>query len=272
MNTKTCGKIAIAASITLLSCAAWAAQNAADNAGNYSTWPQTANNGYGFGNWTYDNLTPNGGYAGEFLGGSTGSGNPSSYNINSGSGKSWAFYANQATAVSAQAIAPFLGGSLGVGQTFSVQMQNYLIATGGTNGFSLQNSSGGNLFSFYFVGGQSDYYINVGGNQVSTGVGYTGNGLDLSFTQGGGDTWSFVISGPTVTTTTLTSTGTGDLLANNNIGQVDLYNESGASTGGGGSGSYDLFFNNLSVVPEPSTLAMLGMSGLSALMFFRRRK
>ena len=245
--------------------------NASDNAGNYSSWPQTANNGSGFGNWSFNNTTPNGGYSGEFLGTSyTSAGG----GINSGSGNAFGFYANGGASAEAQAILPFLSGSLTANQAFSIEMQDQNITDdGGQVGFSLQDSSGNNLFQFYFSGGQSQYLVNVGGTQVNTGVGYTADPLTLSFEQGAGDAWSFSISEGGTLEATLDSTSTGDLLSANDISQANLFSLNGGSARTLGDND-NLYFNNPTVTttPEPSTLALGGMSGLAAVLFIRRRR
>jgi len=249
------------------------AQNASDSANNYSSWPQTANNGTGFGNWSYNNTTPNGGYSGEFLGSSyTGNGG----GINSANGNAFGFYANQGNYAEAQATAPFSAGSLTAYQTFSVQMQNHFIGdSGGQEGFSLQNSSGNDILQFYFNGGSSDYYLNIWTGistsmQVDTTVGYTSSPLTLDYSQGSGDTWSFSIAEGGSTVATLSSTTTGDLLWENAISQVDLYSVNGSDSG---DQNDNVYYNNLSVVttPEPSSV-VLGAAGLATLLLLRRRR
>jgi MYXO-CTERM domain-containing protein len=247
--------------------------NASDSANNYSSWPQSANNGTGFGSWTYNNVTPNGGYSGQFLGSSyTGNGG----GINSANGNAFGFYANGGTYAQAQATAPFSAGALAAGQTFSVQMQDHYIGdTGGQEGFSLQNSSGGDLLQFYFNGGSSDYYLNIWTGsgtsaQVDTGVGYTSSPLTLEYTQGSGNNWSFTILEGSATMATLTSAGTGDQIWENGVSQVGLYSLNGGNLD---NQNDNVFFNNLgiSTVPEPSTMA-LGAAGMGLLLRLRRRR
>jgi len=269
-------KLTFPAKVTLLAAflpVAASAQIASDNAGNYSTWPQTANNGTGFGNWSYNNTTPNGGFSGEFLGSSyTSNGG----GINSGNGNAFGFYANSGTFAEAQAIAPFSAGSLTANQTFSVQMQDHFIGdSGGQEGFSLQNSSGNDIFQFYFNGGSSDYYLNVWTGpttsvQVDTTVGYTSSPLTLDYSQGSGDTWAFSILEGSTTVATLSSASTGDLIWQNGISQADLYSMNGGDLG---NQNDNVYFNNLNIVatPEPST-TVLGAAGLATLLLLRRRR
>jgi hypothetical protein len=246
---------------------------ASDNAGNYSSWPQTANNGAGFGSWSFNNPTPNGGYAGEFLGGSyTSNGG----GINSGNGNAFGFYANSGNYAEAQALTTFSAGALTAGETFSVQMQNHYIGdAGGQEGFSLQNSSGNNLIQFYFNGGASDYYLSIWTAiatpvQVDTGVNYTSGPLTLNYTQGAGTAWSFAILEGATTVGALSSASTGDALWQNSVSQVNLYSLNG---GDSGNQNDNVYFNNLSVTaPEPTTLALSGLSALALLALRHRRK
>lgn len=259
--------LTLAASASL----SFGAQNASDNAGNYSGWGMgnssgsQASAGTGFGSWNFINTEPNGGFSGEFVGAGYNNGGT----INSGNGNAFGFYANSAASDESQAIAPFIG-NLSAGQTFSVQgMVDNIGDQGGEIGLDLQDNTSANIFSTYFVGGLNDWFINVGGNQVDTGLGFTKSPLTFSFTQGAGNTWSFTISALGGSSETLTSASTGDLLTSSTISQVDLFNQNGADNGNQNDNSY---FNNLVIVPEPSSLVILGMSGLSAMFMFRRRK
>jgi len=234
-----------------------AALVASDSAGNYTSWGPQANLmnlGTNFGNWSYINSTPNGGFADEFLGSS---------GINIGNGLSFGLLANSAAGSEAQAILPFLGGSLAENQMFSVQMQNGSVANdGGQVGFRLQNSSGGNIFQFYLNGvdsGVAHYYINVSGHQVDTGIALTFGALTLQYIQGSGNSWVFHVS-DSFESATLSSdpTSTGFSISGANISQVDLFNLNGGPGRKFGVDNGNLYFNNFAItpVPEPITLAL----------------
>jgi hypothetical protein len=270
MTLKTYLTAGIALSILGLAKPGWSQTIiASDNAGNYSDWSSGSTGGTGFGSWSFNDVTPNGGYSGQFLG-SSGTGG-----IDSGSGNSFGMYANSGASAEAQASRTFTGGSLTADQTFSIQMLNGNVTDdGGQVGFSLQDSSADNLFQFYFAGGGSDYQLNVGGSQIDTGVGYTSGPLTLDFTQGTGNAWSFSIYEGSTLTASLSSTSTGDLLSDDDISQLDLYTLNGGSSRTLGDNS-NLYFNNLEIetqaVPEPASAALFVVGGLATFFVMRRR-
>ena len=245
---------------------------ASDNAGNYSSWPQIVNNGTGFSSWSYNNTIPNGGASGQFEG--------ASGNINSGNGNAFGFYANSAANAQANAILNFTQGSLVNLQDFSIQMQNNNVTdNGGQVGFDLQNSSGNNIMQFYFNGGQNDYYLNVFTGistsvQVDTGVSFSAgsSGLTLSYDQLSGDNWIFNITTGSGTTT-LSSASTSDQIWQNSISKVDMFSLNGGSSRTLGDNA-NLYFNTLTItdVPEPGTIALMGISGLAMVYMVRRRR
>lgn len=224
---------------------------ASDNAGSYSSWANGNNQGNGFGAWQLS-PDPNTGSAGFFIGDSANNGTPTSGNINT-SGKAWGLYGNSGN--TASAIRPFTGGALAAGQQFLIQMDNGNIQTGGTVGFGLQNSSGANRFEFYFVGGGSGYTINIGGSIINTGIGFTDDGLTLVFSQQSANDWSLSVTPAGGSTSQFSSTVSGFDLAASDISQLRLFNFNGGSVS-----ANDAFYNNIQVVPEPTTIA-LGIFG-----------
>lgn len=169
---------------------------------------------------------------------------------------SWSLYAN-----SGQTASRYYDFSsiLTAGQTVSLEMDNGSINTGGTVGFSFQNSDGTSRFEFYYIGGDpvNSYKINDAGGQenVTPNVGFTSSGLLLSFTQLAADSYSFSVNGNAITNTDLTLTAS-------DISRVRLFN---FNAGGGN----DAHFNSLAVVPEPAS-AFLGLIGAACFLFRRR--
>ncbi len=204
-----------------------------------------------FGAWT---LTNGGASSGRFIGDSTSLGSPGA-NINT-VGESFGMFAH--TGQTSDAFRNFNGNTLSVGQTFSLNLAvNF---RNGNKGFDLRNSSNAVIFNFN-IGG--DTYVV---NNATTGNGTIGNtysansAFALSFTQttGTGGTWSITRSG-----------GVSDLDSGTYTGVPENFKFYNSQTTGGGAAQDNLFFNSLSVVPEPSA-ALLG--GLGALMLLRRRR
>jgi hypothetical protein len=221
----------------------FAATIASDNASNaaYSDgWVTGDNGGTGFGAWTLTNSN-----GGSYVGG-TGQGDPS-----------FGLWSNGTGAFST-ALRPFTGGALNSGQTFNVNI-GHTVTINGEIGVQFQNSSGASLFTLKFVGGQSDWQLNDGGSDFGAGQAYVANtSLGFSFTYNGGNSYSYTFG-----------TGSGNnFTASNNltdIRQVLFYsNNQGPDQNFG--------INNLSVVPEPSTYALLGLGAAFGLWQFRRRK
>jgi PEP-CTERM motif-containing protein len=261
------------AAVALLAATAHAATTGSDNAAGYSganNWAP-ANGGTGFGAWTFDNGgTVN--ETGNFIGSSTSNGgtgggtNGSSLGIDT-SGNAWGLYAN--TSLTADAIRPFTG-TLSIGQTVSIDIDQGFQGNPSTVGIGLQNGAGSNLVEVYYVGGDAvnSWKVNDNGGQanLSPNVGFTSNGLHLSLTLTSATTYSATLSGLNGDSDSASFSGTLDSQSDEGIAQIRLFN----FNAGGGSAS-DAFFNNLAVVPEPSTVALVGLSLLGALTFRRRK-
>ncbi len=210
-----------------------------------------------FGAWQ---LTNGGGSSGRFIGDST-TLNPTNAGANINTvGESFGMFAHSGQTSSA--VRNFDGNTLGVGQTLSLNLAvNF---RNGQKGFDLRNSSNAVMFNFNVgnLGAGDAYTVQF----ATTGSGSIGNtysaisAFALSFTQttGSGGTWSITRSGGVSDFDTGTYTGVPH--------NFKFYNE---FTTGGGAVQDNLFFNSLTVVPEPSA-ALLG--GLGALMLLRRRR
>ena len=233
-----------------ISSGAFAANNASDNAGNsaYSDgWTTGDNGGTGFGNWTLTPATPDGGFAGSYVGG-TSQGNPS-FGIYAGNSSTALFTADR----------PFTGGALTAGQSFSVSVANTATIVGEV-GFQFLSGSTPR-WTLKFVGGGTDWQLNDGGSDFGAGQAYAANTpLAFSFTYNGGNSYSYTFG---------TGSGNNFTAANDlsDLTGVRFYNRDQG-------GDQNLGFNNLSVVPEPSTYALLALSaaGLGAHLVRRRRR
>ena len=234
------------------SAAVFAANVASDNASttNYpgGTWTTGSNGGSGFGAWILTPITNStGAYAGAYIGGS-GQGNPS-FGIYAGGNSLSTFLADR----------PFTGGALAAGQSFSVSL-GHTATIVGEIGF--QFLSGSTVqWTLKFIGGGTDWQLNDGGSDFGAGQAYAPNTpLSFNFTYNGGNSYSYTFG---------TGSGNNYTAINDlsNLTAVRFYNRDQGP-------DQNLGFNNLSVVPEPSTYALLALSaaGLGAHIIRRRRR
>lgn len=202
-----------------------------------------------FGAWT---LTSIAAQAGRFIGDSTSLSTPGA-DINT-VGDSFGIFGHSGQ--TSEALRDFNGG-LGVGQTFSLNLAvNF---RNGNKGFDLRNSGDTVIFNFNI--GSNNYVV----NNATTGNGTIGDtyssntAFNLSFAQTSesGGTWSIVRSG-----------GLSDSDSGTYSGVPENFKFYISSTDNDNSAN-NLYFNNLSIVPEPSS-ALLG--ALGAMMLLRRRR
>ena len=254
IRRRAAGCIAVAVLAAILP-STRAAMLATDNAGNYTTatWVNGSNLGTGFGAWAFNNSASTGtSFSGEFIGDSTaGSGN-----VNTGT-SSFAVFANPNGAFATTSRA-FSGGALTLGQTFSINLAvNF---RNGSKGINLLDGTGTQVFNFN-VGGD-DYNYKLGtANTVSTGLGYSATSVfTISYTQQSATTGMFSIARAGDTTISQTFAASG-------VSSFVLYN----SNTDNGDAANNLYFNNPSVVPEPSTAALVAIS-LTGMVVARRRR
>jgi hypothetical protein len=239
----------------------FASNLASDDASNYSGgWTNGSNGGTGFGIWSFGNS----GVAGQFTGNSTGNAGGASGGINT-SGTAWGMFANSGGLASV--VRPFTGGALSLGQSVVVDFDNGFIDTGATVGLSLQTSGGANRIEFYFVGGDSSYTIN-NGSALGTGIGFTGDGLRLTFTLTGANSMNLTVGSLNGSNGGTNSVFTG-LSLNGGVG-TDIERIRFFNANAGSGSNNDAFYNNLQIIPEPSTVVMVGL-GLLGAWFIRRR-
>jgi hypothetical protein len=253
-----------------------------DNASAYAYddgWQSGDNGGYGWGAWT---LTTSGSNSGHFIGSSTAnadgiddgivggligdwdidtttgpipdqSGSP---DPNSTSHRSWGMYANSGE--QANAYRDFLGGSMAVGQTFSMDFDNSNLLTG-VVGLGLQNAAGVTLWEVYFAGGNANYFNNDASGANATLISYGDEGINVTFE----------LTGSNAYTATLTRRdGINQTISGNLIGNADqaIHHLRAFNFNAGSGTPNNAYFN---IVPEP-TSAVLGLLG-TALLLRRRR-
>jgi hypothetical protein len=202
--------------------------------------------GTGFGAWS-GNATGNGG---SYLGTS---------GLNDTT--SWAIYAGGGTGNSYTAIRPF-STPLGIGETFTMDFGYTGVATGGEIGINLF-SGGAFRLGLKFIGGGSSWQLNDGGSDFSTGMswagGTPGTTLKYSFTRGNDSSYSINLLHGAGTYDGNNYTASSGVMS---IDSVQIYSIAQGSRENVG-------FNNLAIVPEPSSLSLLALSGLALL---RRRR
>jgi hypothetical protein len=236
--------------------AALAADTASDPAYN-SGFNTGTNGGAGFGAFTIVRSVANQGFS--FISSSDNNGSEDGTNGDiDTAGESFGLAVGDGGSI--RALRDFTGGPLTVGQTFTLGIDNGFINSGGVVGFSLRSGTT-DRFTFSFTGGETRYKV----NGVATSFGFTTDGLRVAVTLTATDNFSATVTrlagGEEVVVGSLAGTGdlTGFSFINNNAGY-------------GGSASNDAFFNSPAVtgaVPEPATMALLGLGMLASL---RRRR
>jgi hypothetical protein len=255
----------------LSACGAFAAANAADQASNYSSWNDVTspNLGSGFGAWTIVDNNANPPYAGTYLDLAT-YGNPDVV-VGGTPSQAWGVYANGGSGngfIDLTRAFNTGGGSASlVNQTFSVAFNSSGIGgTGQSIGLAV-----GTAFSLGYAGGGPDNMtLSVDGgvaNPISVNYAALAAGINLALTVTGpvnstSEGYSLVISpfagGPAI----YSASGTFNSSAFNTSSFTLAVNNTSANQ----------YFNDLNIVPEPSSMVMLGFAGLSTLMAIGRRK
>lgn len=222
-------------------------QIAEDSAGNYTDWigDPSLNEGYGFEAWTFDQQTGTG-FAGRFIG-DTAVGD-TSFGLFSG---------DDATAFSS-AFRKF-DNPLGVGDTFSVNL-GHTGANFGEIGLNLINN-GTIVYTLKLVSGETTWEMNDGGTDFGIAQDFEADtSIPFSFTYNGGSSYSYSFG----------SASGNNFIANSDISSIDEVGFFNRDQGGG----QNIGFNNLTVIPEPSSIIMVGLTGLAAagLTLLKRRR
>ncbi|MGA1124797.1 MAG: PEP-CTERM sorting domain-containing protein [Chthoniobacterales bacterium] len=238
---------------------------ASDNASNYGgSWANGNNFGTGFGPWSIANNDGGGNFAGTFIGDST----PAAGDINT-SGVSFGLYANPGTAF-VDADRNF-SSALSIGDVFSFKFGvNF---DNGNKGFNLYTGGAGATQILNFNIG-SGAQVNAGAGltlNAGAGAGYDYGGasvLNLAFTYTDASTISYSISrsSPQGNQGVLFS---GTVTGTFNAPDGFRFYNSGTDNG---SAENNLYANSLSVVPEPSTYALLALSAVGLAGYAARRR
>lgn len=226
-----------------------AALLASDNASNPAyagpTWSTFTNGGTGFGAWSFGTTGSGGRYIG-----TTGQG------LNS-----FGVFAGGGSGNTSSADREFTG-ALTNGQTFSASVGHSIgIASGGEVGINLLNGSAV-VFTIKFVGGGTGWSQNNGGSDFGIAQSYVANtSLNFSFTlvNGATRTYNYTFG---------SASGTGFVGSVGDYTSITGFRMFSARQGSG----ENFGANNLSIVPEPTSIGLLGMSALGVFGIFRRRR
>jgi hypothetical protein len=175
--------------------------NALDTAAAYgSGWGTGTNQGFGFLPWVLANNNGAGsGFAGAFVG--------NSGTLIDTSFDSFGLYANGGSGGNYSEAYRSFSNALSPGSVFQIKTENTDIVTSGYMGVMIRSSTNvstvtnqnliidpDTAFAFYFEGGQSDYFIWDGNNQVvDSGIPFTTNGLSLQFSPLPGNAYRLVV-------------------------------------------------------------------------------
>lgn len=191
--------------------------NAADSPTNSvygSSWTNGASGGTGFSPWI---LSTSGTNAGHFLAISN-----STNRVNTGVDRAFGLWANQGSVSLARR--PF-GSSLQVGDIFRIRIDNNWIQTNRSVGISFADSNNTNRVSFFFVGGDANYRVTDSATNRDTSIGYTDQGLGLTFELTATNTYRLTVGTNVINGTLANGGAISQLVASNNsAGPGDDFN------------------------------------------------
>ncbi len=248
--------VIVAASLAATS--SFAANLASDNGSNYSGgWTNGSNGGSGFSAWSITaNNGTNSGFAGVFIG------DPADGGMSGLTATSFGQFANpQSSGATVDAGRGFTGGALAVGQTFSFDWgTNFDTDGNGNKGWSLYSGGlGGTQLINVNQGWSQTITIDDGGGATTLFANYGTQAMTISIEQLAGGLRIYATGRDGVETYDNTFTG---------VSGVDSFKFYSTELGSGD--NRQQYFNNLAVVPEPSTI-VLGVVGVLGLAMARRR-
>lgn len=187
---------------------------------------------------------------GEFSGDSGSNGDGSGAGAGS---PAWALYANSLQ--TADATYTLAGGALDIGQALGIDFDNGFIDAPGSVGVVF-SSGGVEALAVTFAAGSPTYTLTDSTGSFSSGLPFTDDGVTINVAITASGAYDLNLGGANFVGTLANST--------TSIDAVRVFNFSA-----GGGGERNVFFNNLTVVPEPSS-ALLGSIALLGLL--RRRR
>ena len=178
-------------------------RDSASNSGYTGGWTNGSSGGTGFGGWSLSSS----GSAGFFRADSTHT------NMDVGSANGFGIYANSAGSARASRNLP---NAMKTGDVLTLRFDNNWIDPGGRVGLALANASGSSRLNFYFLGGSNNYYVDDSVANRDTSWPYAGNGLVITFSLTGSNSYRLNLGGSSVT---------GTLGSSGAITQLAFYNE-----------------------------------------------
>lgn len=233
-----------------------------DVAANYTsaTWTNGANLGTGFGAWSLSSGGGTGGFGGSYITETANNNTPANAGITGMSAQSFALYADPLASGAYSTAERLFSSTLTAGDTFSFQWGiNY--DSGATNG------TNGNKGMVIFAGATELINLNNSSNSD-----ITLNGTSVNFGYGtAAMTWSFAYDGSALSVSANDRDGTGSFATNITIASAPTGFRFYASQMQAGDQAKP-YFNNLSVIPEPSTYALLALSAAGLAGYAARRR
>jgi hypothetical protein len=259
----------ILTSMMAASAAGLVASDSASNPAYTSGWAAGSNGGSGFGPWDFTKSAYYSGLGPAAWGDQTHFIDNAPVAFNSLGAPAFAISADDCSycGVYSSATRPFAS-SLAIGETFSMDFDNPLLSSPDFNSqnniISFSDSAGvevlGVFGSNYFDG--QNWNFSGGGGSLGITDAATSGGSRISLTKTGANTATVVFNGTTFTNVALAGTGV--------IAAVTI--NIGNTIASNGDGSREFFVNNLRIVPEPTSVALLFVAGCGFVTSVRRRK